>query len=131
MDRFIDTSGWGAWADRHDRFHPLAVQLVDDVWRNGGRLITTNWVLDELTALLTSPIRMSKPQQIQLMSDIRHDPGVVVITIDSTIESNGWTLWESRPDKDWTLTDCMSFQVMHQHGFQEAITGDHHFEQAG
>jgi predicted nucleic acid-binding protein len=39
--------------------------------------------------------------------------------------------YESRPDKAWSLTDCISFVVMNQHGLTEALTGDHHFEQAG
>jgi predicted nucleic acid-binding protein len=34
-------------------------------------------------------------------------------------------------DKDWPLTDCISFEVMREHGISEALTGDHHFEQAG
>jgi predicted nucleic acid-binding protein len=37
-----------------------------------------------------------------------------------------------RPDKDWSLTDCLSFVVMTDRGLSEALTGDHHFfEQAG
>jgi len=34
-------------------------------------------------------------------------------------------------DKDWTLTDCTSFLIMRDRGITEALTGDHHFEQAG
>jgi predicted nucleic acid-binding protein len=38
---------------------------------------------------------------------------------------------EQRPDKEWSLTDCNSFVVMQHEGISEALTGDHHFEQAG
>jgi predicted nucleic acid-binding protein len=38
---------------------------------------------------------------------------------------------ERRPDKWWSLTDCISFIVMQQEGLTEALTTDHHFEQAG
>ncbi len=34
-------------------------------------------------------------------------------------------------DKDWTLTDCISFVIMRERNVAEALTGDHHFEQAG
>jgi hypothetical protein len=37
----------------------------------------------------------------------------------------------SRPDKDWSLIDCISFVVMEEEGIQEALTADQHFEQAG
>jgi uncharacterized protein len=40
-------------------------------------------------------------------------------------------LYHSRPDKRWSLTDCISFTVMKEEGIAEALTGDHHFEQAG
>jgi len=36
-----------------------------------------------------------------------------------------------RADKDWSVTDCVSFVVMEQHGMKEALTADHHFAQAG
>jgi uncharacterized protein len=40
-------------------------------------------------------------------------------------------LFGDRPDKDWSLTDCISFIVMEERRITEALTGDHHFEQAG
>ena len=41
------------------------------------------------------------------------------------------SLYSRRPDKEWSLTDCISFVVMSDEGLTEALTGDHHFEQAG
>jgi predicted nucleic acid-binding protein len=43
----------------------------------------------------------------------------------------GLELYSRRPDKEWSLTDCISFVVMEEHGLTEALTTDHHFEQAG
>ncbi len=43
----------------------------------------------------------------------------------------GWMLYSQRPDKDWGLTDCISFAVMTQEGITQAFTSDRHFEQAG
>jgi len=40
-------------------------------------------------------------------------------------------LYRDRADKEWPLTDCISFVVMHDRGLSEALTADHHFEQAG
>lgn len=37
----------------------------------------------------------------------------------------------SRSDKDWSLTDCISFMIMTENAMKEALTGDRHFEQAG
>jgi predicted nucleic acid-binding protein len=131
IERFVDTSGWAEWADQTLRFHAQAVVAFDDVWNQGGRFVTTSLVLVELTALLTSPLRMPKPKQIQLLDDLRSDPSVEVVPLDSQLESAAWNLWRSRPDKEWTLVDCASFVVMQQRGLTEALTTDHHFEQAG
>ena len=43
----------------------------------------------------------------------------------------GVALYAERPDKDWSLTDCISFVVMRKMDITEALTGDRHFEQAG
>ena len=43
----------------------------------------------------------------------------------------GCELYASRPDKGWSLTDCISFVVMDREGISEALTADKHFEQAG
>jgi predicted nucleic acid-binding protein len=43
----------------------------------------------------------------------------------------GLKLYSERSDKDWSLTDCISFEVMREQGLKEALTGDHHFKQAG
>src|SRR5262245_24927840 len=52
-------------------------------------------------------------------------------TVDLSLETAAWQLWEARADKDWSAVDCASFQVMQQRGLTEALTTDHHFEQAG
>jgi predicted nucleic acid-binding protein len=41
------------------------------------------------------------------------------------------TFFSVRPDKEWSLTDCISFVVMNERGITDALTSDHHFEQAG
>jgi predicted nucleic acid-binding protein len=128
---FADTSGWAAWLGRQEPAHALAVSLVAQARRDGRRLVTTSYVLTELAALLTSPLRVPREQQIQLLTDLRAATWVDIIHIDSALDSAAWALWMSRPDKDWSLVDCASFVVMQQQGLTEALTVDHHFEQAG
>ncbi len=43
----------------------------------------------------------------------------------------GLKLYVERPDQTWSLTDCISFVVMEEHRIRDALTRDHHFEQAG
>jgi predicted nucleic acid-binding protein len=51
--------------------------------------------------------------------------------MDAGLINRGLQLFQSRPDKDWGLIDCISFLVMQECGLEEALTSDEHFEQAG
>jgi predicted nucleic acid-binding protein len=51
--------------------------------------------------------------------------------LDSGLLQRGLHLFAGRPDKNWSLTDCISFVVMQDEGLIEALTADAHFEQAG
>ena len=130
-DRFVDTSGWAEWTDRSLVFHSRAVACFEEVLQQNRRFVTTSYVLTELSALLTRPLRMPKPQQIEFIDDIRADPSVEIIHIDPALEDAAWQLWKMHDDKAWSVVDCVSFVVMRQRGLSEAITTDHHFEQAG
>lgn len=56
---------------------------------------------------------------------------MTIVSVDAELFESGLARYESRPDKDWSLTDCISFVVMERHGVADALTGDHHFTQAG
>jgi predicted nucleic acid-binding protein len=59
------------------------------------------------------------------------DPQFEIIPYDSAVYRAGFDLYSQRPDKDWSLTDCISFAVMTERKLMDAVTADHHFEQAG
>jgi predicted nucleic acid-binding protein len=112
-------------------FHAEAVRAVENVTEQGHFLITTSYVLLELTALLSSPLRVPKPIQIQLLANLRNDPTTISISIESEIDAEAWNLWSNRQDKEWSLVDCSSFVVMERRKLTHALTTDQHFEQAG
>lgn len=59
------------------------------------------------------------------------DPAVRIVPAGRSLMSRGWELYSQRLDKEWSLTDCISFVIMEDRGIKDALTGDHHFEQAG
>jgi len=131
MTMWVDTSGWAAFFDRRESFHKRANQFVRGAWRNAQTVVTSNYVLAELTALLTSPMRIARALQMQYLAAIRQHPRVAIVHVDPALDAAAWNLWQARPDKDWTLVDCASFVVMQQQRLTEALSTDHHFEQAG
>jgi predicted nucleic acid-binding protein len=128
---FADTSGWASAADRRQSFHNLSGTLIRQAHRTGRTIVTTNYVLAELASLLTSPLRIPRPLQIRYLTDLRAASWIEIVHIDTSSDAAAWQLWQSRPDKEWSFVDCASFVVMQRRGLTEALTTDHHFEQAG
>jgi predicted nucleic acid-binding protein len=128
---FADTSGFGNLADPTQPFHSLAASLYRTARIQKRKVVTTNYVLAELVALLTSPLRFSRASIVAFLDDLKISPYVEVVHVDPFMDDDAWKLLKSRPDKDWSLVDCASFVIMTRRGITEAVTTDHHFEQAG
>jgi hypothetical protein len=62
---FADTAGWGNLVDSSQKHHALAASIYRETRQQGGKLITTNYILAELIALLSSPLRIPRNQTIQ------------------------------------------------------------------
>lgn len=123
---FGDTFYFVALLSPSDAAHLRAVALTESLSK---KLVTTAWVLIELANSLAKSITRSG--FVQTVRALRSDSSVVVLDPESDLFEEGIELYSARPDKDWSLTDCISFVVMQQRGIAEALTGDHHFEQAG
>lgn len=83
----------------------------------------------ELGAAFSKPDDRSDFLLIDRMVRTRDD--VLLIPVTSELLQRGRDLFAARPDKGWSLTDCVSFVVMEEQKLTEALTTDHHFTQAG
>ncbi len=123
---FVDTGYWLALAIRSDALHERAVRLST---RYRGPLVTTEAVLLELgDALAGARTRM---YAVSLLADIRSDLNTEVVPLAQDLFERAVRLYTARPDKEWGLTDCISFVVMQDRGIREALAADQHFVQAG
>lgn len=126
---FADTSFWIAISSRRDQYHPQAIAWHNEVTRSGSRIVTTEAVLWEwLNALADGATRAVAAEGYRR---VHADNRIDVVTFDPQFISAAVDLYRSRADKDWSLTDCLSFVVMGSRRLTEALTTDRHFEQAG
>ncbi len=95
----------------------------------GYHLVTTTAVLNETANSLCAPnfrnAVSSFYRRIQTSGLIR------IEFVDEMLWEDGWNLYEKHNDKEWSLTDCISINIMKEHNISEVLTTDHHFEQAG
>jgi uncharacterized protein len=130
-DLFADTSGWGNLVDPSQPFHAQAAGIYRAARQQGAKFLTTNYILIELVALLTHPLRISRPLTVAFIESVKSSPYVEIVHIDPILDGKAWQLLRSRQDKAWSLVDCASFVLMKERSLLEALTTDHHYEQAG
>lgn len=123
---FADTFYYLALLNPRDAAHPRAVAASVGM---SGQLVTTGYVLTEVADALAAP--RDRPRFLALLRTLEADPGVTIVPASDALFRRGVDLYRRRPDKDWPLTDCISFVVMSDFGTNRALTGDHHFQQAG
>ncbi len=126
MTVFADAFFWIALLNRRDEYH---VAVRNFALEFEGRMVTTHWVLAEVADAFagSSARNMIKV----LVEELEEDSSVLVMDGCAELFHRGLDLYNERPDMHWSLTDCISFVVMTDQGLIEALTGDHHFAQAG
>ena len=123
---FAGTFYFIALLNPHDESHAAADQFAGDKTLP---LVTTAWVLTELADGLASTDGRAIFRQ--LLDELEADARVELVLPDEQTWRRAVQLHDDREDKQWSLTDCISFIVMNDRKMTQALTGDHHFEQAG
>jgi predicted nucleic acid-binding protein len=123
---FADSYYFLAGVNKYDVGHTKALSFARSF---RGRFITTEWVLSEVGDALAQP--RDRPAYLAILQSLRNDVQTTIVEASHQLFVAGVELYAERPDKEWSLTDCVSFIVMEEQGIREALTSDHHFEQAG
>lgn len=123
---FADTGLLIALVNHQDELHARARAWVAHL-RSG--IVITEHVLWEAVNLCSKP--KDRPKIHSLVNLIRTAEPYELIPASLELFDAGLQLHAQRPDKEWSLTDCISFLVMRDRGIHRALAYDHHFEQAG
>lgn len=123
---FIDTGYVLALVNTHDAFYQQALEVMQQVMPP---FLTTEAVLTEIGNTLSR--QRWRSLAISVLQRLRNDPDLDIVPVSSSSFEQAVQLYSTRPDKEWGLTDCISFVVMQERGLTQVLTTDHHFIQAG
>jgi predicted nucleic acid-binding protein len=123
---FADSSFWIALIDRRDAYHEKAIEWSRNL---SGEIVTTQAVLLETANTFARPAWRGKA--ISMIEHVASRDDVETVVFTESLWGRAWALYSTRSDKAWSLTDCLSFEVMSELRLENALTADLHFRQAG
>jgi hypothetical protein len=126
---FLDTSYVQALLNPRDSHHPRAKSLAARV-KQSPEVVITEAVLAEVGNALSRTPGLRR-HAAEFIRGCYGEPNMSVVAVDTTLLTRALDLFERRSDKEWGLTDCISFVVMRDRGLHDAATEDRHFQQAG
>ncbi len=126
---FADTFYWAALTSADDTAHVRALALSRSVQLD--RIVTTDEVLVEYLAFFASARPSVRIQAGNAVAQFLTNSRVQVTPQSRESFLNGLELYRARPDKGYSLTDCISMETMRREGLTEVLTNDRHFEQEG
>jgi predicted nucleic acid-binding protein len=107
---------------KHSKARELSHSLQADV-------VTTTWVLVEVASAMSDP--RTRTVFAEFVDYLKKHPKITIVPATQGSFDKGMELYRQRPDKKWSLVDCISFSTMENYGISEALTFDQHFVQAG
>ena len=124
---FVDAWFLIALIDPSDTHHRAARRLSEALRR--ASFVTHDGVFIEVLAYFSGQ-RGARLSAASLVRESAYTFGEVVAA-DRALFIAGLALYEQRPDKKYSLVDCMSMHLMKQLGITHVLTNDHHFRQEG
>jgi predicted nucleic acid-binding protein len=124
-----DTFYWASLTSTGDAAHERAIELSRTL--RPDRIVTTDEVLCEYLAFFAGARPSVRAQAARNVPDLMKNSDVWVVAQSRESFLAGIELYRARPDKGYSLVDCISMQTMRREGLTGALTNDRHFEQEG
>ena len=124
---YADTSGLYAALDADDTRHQQASTLLRGLLQSGALLVTTSYVVTELTALVQG--RLGLDAALQVHRGLL--PALEVVFVDKELHERAVAAWTVARRRGLSLVDCAGFELMRDLGVFTALAFDRHFEEQG
>jgi predicted nucleic acid-binding protein len=126
---FADSFYWIALLSPKDTWHSRVIewsQSYPDV-----SLVITDGIIDEIFAHFSKQGDILRGKVIELYQNILDEPNIQLIAYNQELRQAGIELYKKRPDKGYSLTDCISMVIMKKLNISEVLTNDKYFSQEG
>ena len=126
---FVDTAYFVARARRTDQWRrtaDAAREQLGDV-----AMVTTDEVLVEFLTAMSKSGQDMRRRAVRTVRDVLNSGAVRVVAQSRQSFLDGLDRYERRPDKGYSIQDCIAMNVMDAEGITEVLTSDHNFEQEG
>lgn len=124
---FVDAWFLIALIDRSDSNHHAAARLIRRL--GGVELVTHEAIFFEVLAFFSGEGRHARREAVSIIRRALFE--MTVIPSDRVSFLRALDRYAARPDKEYSLSDCLSMIVMEDRGIRHVLTNDHHFTQAG
>ena len=128
---FLDTSYHVAIIDRRDQLHSATIALARRLDTADSTFVTTDDVLVEFLTFMSGQGAQIRSGTLGYVDGLRRKPSVVIVRQSSELFDAGLELYRARPDKSYSMTDCISMVVCRERGISDVLTYDRDFEQEG
>ncbi|MCZ7645333.1 MAG: PIN domain-containing protein [Planctomycetota bacterium] len=126
---FADACYWIAILHRNDQLHAVAIAAQKQL--KNVQVVTTDEVLTEVLNFFGGRGQEMRAAAAQVVEGLRADRRVTVVEQSRSTFECGLARYKRHADKQYSLVDCVSFELMTRDGITDALTNDRHFEQAG
>jgi len=126
---FADTCYWIALVNERDQLHSVALQASKQLMNV--HMFTTDEVLIEFLTFYRDKDEFLRTKAVEFVEAVKRNPNVTVVPQTRSSFDAGLRLYRQRPDKQYSMVDCISMETMRQHNITDVLTEDHHFAQEG
>lgn len=123
---FLDTAFVQALLNKNDQYHRIAKLRLNEL-----RTAKEVWITEAILIEIGNALSVAHRAAVRFINQCYATPNIHVVPVDTKLLNRALDLYDERADKEWGLTDCLSFVMMSDQSLTDAMTPDRHFLQAG
>jgi predicted nucleic acid-binding protein len=128
---FIDSCIFIAMLNPNDQWNEKVSEKMSDIEQHGFKVITSEYVIMEILNMFCKYGDTIKSNALELINDLYSDPNIEIRRLSSDGFSKAIEKFKKYKDKNWSIIDCTSFNIMDEIKTIECLSTDKHFKQAG